>query len=110
MLSSVRSGRPRRLGNSAALSPSAIPTNTFREGSFGGLLRRCRVSSDRKRKARNSATTVPISTFDPSGGIKYFLHFLVIYVCVGHPYRPYITDSARTLKSSIERIIEEGGT
>jgi hypothetical protein len=48
-----------------------MPTNTFRDGSFGGRSRLCRVSSDRKRKVRNSATTVPISTFVPFSDIKY---------------------------------------
>jgi hypothetical protein len=59
------------LGNRTALSPSAMPTNTFREGSFGGLSRLCRVSSDLKRKVRNSATTVSISRFASFSDIEY---------------------------------------
>jgi hypothetical protein len=48
-----------------------MPTNIFREGSFGGLSRLCRVSSDLKRKVRNSATTMSISSFVSFSGIEY---------------------------------------
>jgi hypothetical protein len=48
-----------------------MPTNTFREGSFGGLSRLCRVSNDLKRNVRNSATTVSISRLISFNDIEY---------------------------------------
>src|SRR5687768_17461815 len=39
-----------------------MPISTLREGSLGGLSRLCRFSRDLSRNARNSDTTLPISS------------------------------------------------
>ncbi len=61
MPSSASSDEPRRLGNNAALRPSATPASIFREGNLGGLSCRWRLSSEAIRSVRNSLTMLSTS-------------------------------------------------